>query len=107
MDRADVFLAAGTLRLMFSRASRLSAWKSGWRNVHDCGCVVSFFDDDKREKRTCMFAKLVVVGVLDFVEVVLVQLPHERRKVGVLEHARKDGFREFVHILQTSLESNE
>ena len=33
--------AAGTLRLMFSRASRRSAWKSGWRNVHDWeGCVV-------------------------------------------------------------------
>lgn len=27
--------AAGTLRLMFSSASRRSAWKSGWRNVHD------------------------------------------------------------------------
>ena len=24
---------AGTLRFMFSSASRLSAWKSGWRNV--------------------------------------------------------------------------
>ena len=33
--------ALGTLRLMFSRASRRSAWKSGWRNVHDWeGCVV-------------------------------------------------------------------
>jgi hypothetical protein len=28
--------AAGTLRLMFSRASRLSAWKSGCRNVQLC-----------------------------------------------------------------------
>ena len=27
------FLCAGTFRLMFSRASRLSAWKSGWRKV--------------------------------------------------------------------------
>jgi len=28
--------AAGTLRFMFSRASRRSAWKSGWRNVQLC-----------------------------------------------------------------------
>lgn len=28
--------AAGTLRFMFSRASRLSAWKSGCRNVQLC-----------------------------------------------------------------------
>ena len=31
-----VFRCAGTLRLMFSRASRRSAWKSGWRNVQLC-----------------------------------------------------------------------
>ena len=28
-----VFLCAGTFRLIFSSASLLSAWKSGWRKV--------------------------------------------------------------------------
>jgi hypothetical protein len=46
-----------------------------------------------------MFAKLIVVGVLDLVEIVFVQLPDERGKVGVLEHPGQDGFCEFVHVL--------
>ena len=46
-----------------------------------------------------MFAKLIVVGVLDLVEIVLVELPDEGSKVGVLEHPRQDRFRELVHVL--------
>ena len=46
-----------------------------------------------------MFAKLIVVGVLDLVEVVLVQLPDERGKVGVFEHPGQDRFCELVHVL--------
>jgi hypothetical protein len=48
---------------------------------------------------THMFAKLIVVGVLDLVEVILVQLPDERGKVGVFEHPGQDRFCEFVHVL--------
>jgi hypothetical protein len=46
-----------------------------------------------------MFTKLTIVRILDFVEVVLVELPHEGGEVAVLEHAREDGFCEFVHVL--------
>ena len=46
-----------------------------------------------------MFAILIVVGVLDLVEVIFVQLPDERGKVGVFEHPGQDRFREFVHVL--------
>ena len=46
-----------------------------------------------------MFAKLIVVGVLDLVEVVLVQLPDKRGKVGVFEHPGQDRFCELVHVL--------
>ena len=45
-----------------------------------------------------MLAELVVVCVLDLVEVVFVELAHEAREVGVLEHAREDGFGELVHV---------
>ena len=33
-------------------------------------------------------------------EVILVQLANERSEIGMLEHPRKDGFRELCHILQ-------
>jgi hypothetical protein len=33
------------------------------------------------------------------VEIVLVELPDEAGKVGVLEHAREDGLCELVHVL--------
>ena len=46
-----------------------------------------------------MFTKLIVVGVLDLMKVVLVQLPDERGKVGVFKHPRQDRFCEFVHVL--------
>jgi len=46
-----------------------------------------------------VFAKLIVVGVLDLVKVIFVQLPDERGKVGVFEHPRQDRFCEFVHVL--------
>jgi len=46
-----------------------------------------------------MFAKLIVVGALDFVKVILVQLPDEGGKVGVFEHPGQDRFCEFVHVL--------
>ena len=46
-----------------------------------------------------MFAKLIVVGILDLVKVILVQLPDERGKVGVFEHPGQDRFCEFVHVL--------
>ena len=56
------FRWAGTLRLMFSRASRLSAWKSGWRKVQLCGA------DQQRGKRrkdtAYMLSKLVIIRVL-------------------------------------------
>ena len=46
--------------------------------------------EERREgekNATNMFPKLVIIRVLDFMKVVLVQLTHERRKIGVLEHA--------------------
>lgn len=46
-----------------------------------------------------MFTILSVVGVLDLVEVILVQLPDERSEIGVFEHPRQDRFCEFVHVL--------
>jgi hypothetical protein len=46
-----------------------------------------------------MFAKLIVVGVLDLVEIVLVQLPDKRGKIRVFEHPRQYRFCEFVHVL--------
>jgi len=46
-----------------------------------------------------MLAKLIVVGVLDLVKVILVQLPDERGEVGVFEHPRQYRFCEFVHVL--------
>ena len=46
-----------------------------------------------------MFAKLIVVGVLDLVKIVLVQLPDERGEVGMLEHPGQYRFCEFVHVL--------
>lgn len=46
-----------------------------------------------------LFTEWAVIRVLDFVEVVLVELPDETRKVGVLEHPRQNGFCKFVHIL--------
>ena len=45
-----------------------------------------------------MFAKLIVVGVLDLVEVVLVQLPDKRGEIGVFEHPGQDRFRKFIHV---------
>ena len=33
LDRFVDFLSAGTFCLIFSNASRLSAWKSGWRKI--------------------------------------------------------------------------
>jgi hypothetical protein len=52
-----------------------------------------------RRGNAYMFAKLIVVGVLDLVKVILVQLPDERGKVGVFEHPGQDRFCEFVHVL--------
>ena len=46
-----------------------------------------------------MFAECVVVRVLDFVEVVLIQLADERSEVGVLEHPGEDALCELVHVL--------
>jgi len=38
--------------------------------------------------KTYMLPKLIVVGIFDLVEIVLVQLSDETGKVGMLEHAR-------------------
>ena len=46
-----------------------------------------------------MFAKLIVVSVLDLVEIVLVQLPDKGGEVRVLEHPRQYRFCELVHVL--------
>ena len=45
-----------------------------------------------------MFAKTAVVSMPDFVEVVLVQLPHEAREVRVLEHAGQYVCRETLEV---------
>lgn len=50
-----------------------------------------------------MIAELVVVGVLDLVEIILVQLAHKAGEVGVLEHAGQYGFCEFIHVLLNTL----
>ena len=46
-----------------------------------------------------MFGECVVVRVLDFVEVVLIQLADEGSEVGVLEHPGEDALCELVHVL--------
>ena len=63
--RVEALRAAGTLRLMFSSASRRSAWKSGWRNVQLWGRVRRGQREEGRRERAYVFAELVVVGVLD------------------------------------------
>ena len=45
-----------------------------------------------------MFTKLIVVGILDLMEVILVQLPHKRGEIGVFEHPGQDRFCELVHV---------
>ena len=55
--------AAGTLRLMFSRASLRSTWKSGWRKVQLC--VGSEARGKGGKRMTHVLAELVVVRVLD------------------------------------------
>ncbi len=47
-----------------------------------------------------MFAVLILVCILDFMEIVFVELTHKRCKIRVFEHSRKDGFGEFVHVLR-------
>lgn len=91
--------AAGTLRLMFSSASRRSAWKSGCLNVQLYKRVRSEEGRQAENNKTDMFAILIIVCVFDFVKVVLVKLTNETGKVGVLEHAREDGLGKLVHIL--------
>jgi len=86
---------------MFSRASRRSAWKSGWRNVQlwkEEGDISICRSIGGGNTRSYMLAILVLVRVLDLVEVVLVELADEACKVGVLEHAGEDGFCELVHV---------
>jgi len=46
-----------------------------------------------------MFSKVIVIRVFDFVEVVLVELTDKGSKVGVFEHAWKNGGGEFIHVL--------
>lgn len=50
-------------------------------------------------ERPGVFPKLVIIRVLDLMKVVLVELPHEAGKVGVLEHSWEDALRELVHVL--------
>jgi hypothetical protein len=47
------FLCAGTFRLIFSSASRLSAWKSGWRKVQLYERKLIQKERGTRKKRTC------------------------------------------------------
>lgn len=51
------------------------------------------------EEDAYVFAELALVCILDLMEIVLVELTDKGCKVGVFEHAWKDGFREFVHVL--------
>lgn len=93
-----VLRAAGTLRLMFSNASRRSARKSGCLNVQLCRKVRSEEQYTENDK-TYMFAILGIVRVFYFVKVILVKLPDKAGKVGVLEHSREDCLCELVHVL--------
>ena len=52
-----------------------------------------------RARNTHMLPVLIVVRILDLVEIVFVQLPDERRKVGVFEHPGQDRFCELIHVL--------
>lgn len=68
--------------------------------VSECPAL---FDLDEvvvnKERATYMLPELVVIRVFYFVEVVLVKLPNETGKVGMLEHSRQDRLGELVHIL--------
>lgn len=46
-----------------------------------------------------MLSVLAVVGVLDFMKVILVELADKGSEIGVFEHARQDGLCELVHVL--------
>ena len=46
-----------------------------------------------------MFPKVIVIRVFDFVKVVFVELTDKGSKVGVFEHAWKNGGGEFIHVL--------
>lgn len=62
-------------------------------------CVASVCVEIWVAERPAMFTKLIIIRILDLVKVVFIQLPYERRKVGVLEHSGEYRFRELVHIL--------
>jgi len=80
------FRAAGTFRLIFSSASCPSVWKSGCRKVQLYSMMTTSRYGAKG--KTYMLSKLIVVGIFDLVEIVLVQLSDETGKVGMLEHSR-------------------
>jgi len=46
-----------------------------------------------------MFPKLAVVGVLNLVKVILVELANKGSKIGMFKHPREDGLCELVHVL--------
>ena len=78
-----VFLCAGTFRLIFSSASLLSAWKSGWRKVQLYGEKNEYPKKKKKtkEKKTYMFTKDIIIGIFDFMKIVFIQLSNETRKI--------------------------
>lgn len=50
---------------------------------------------------TNVLASTIIVGfrILDLVEIVLVELPHKGREIGMLEMLRQDCLCELVHVL--------
>ena len=54
----------------------------------------------KRDKKeTYVFTKCIVVGVFDFMKVILIQLSNETSKIGMLEQSWQNRFGEIVHVL--------
>lgn len=88
---------------MFSSEDFISARKLGCLNSQVCERlkrkVSSSKVSAKPETHVLSVRATSLLGVLDFVEVVLVELTDERGKVGVLEVEREDRASERVHVL--------
>lgn len=79
----------------------MSDRKLGCLNSQVCVGMVSYPLAGEPERRTHVLAvrSSALLGVLDLVKVVLVELAHERGEIAVLEVEREDGSGEGVHVL--------
>ena len=91
----------GERTLICSSEDFMSDRKLGCLNSQVCVGMVSYPLAGEPERRTHVLAvrSSALLGVLDLVKVVLVELAHERGEIAVLEVEREDGSGEGVHVL--------